>query len=148
MGKPVIVSNLLSMRIDVVDTSGRPVATLSSQTPEATCVIYIENITQSSRSVKFVNTLPNGTTFMEFASADPNISADSWPGEIANIGGNKTRERRCGVSHKSGTAKQQPIQCDEVYQVQGGPPPPGDLMRKWLPETNNLPFDHKIDIDP
>jgi hypothetical protein len=145
MGKPVKVNGLLSMRIDVIDKSGTPVATLTSQTIEPTCVIYIENISGNTRSVRFVNTLPNGTNWMEFRGAG--VRPDRWADGIPSIPDGRTRERRCALPHKSGTAKAEPIQCDEVYQALGAPPQPGSI-RPWNPQTNNVPFDHEIDIDP
>ncbi len=146
MGKQVTVNGLLSLRIDVIDKSGAAVATLTSATPEPTCIIYIENISGSTRSVRFANTLPNGTAWMEF-SGHPSGTANRWPDGIDNIPDGKVRERRCALPHKAGTAKKQPIQCNEVSQVLGPPPTTGSI-RLWNRETHNLPFSHEIDIDP
>jgi hypothetical protein len=145
MGKPVKVNGLLSIRMDVLDKSGSAISLLSSATLEPTHVIYIENISGGTRSVKFVNTLPNGTNLIEFTGAG--VSPARWEDEIDDIPDGKTRERSRALLHKRGTAKKHPIQCNEVHQVLGSPPAPGDA-RQWTQETDNVPFDHEIDIDP
>jgi hypothetical protein len=145
MGKPVKVNGLFSMYMDVLDKSGNSVTNLTSTTPEPTHVIYVENISGRTRSVKFVNTLPNGTTWMEFTG--PRVTPGRWEDTIPNIPHAKTRQCRRAILHKAGPAQDEPIQCDEVEQTLGAPPAPGSI-RGWKKETNNIPFDHEIDVDP
>jgi hypothetical protein len=144
MGKAVDVNGLFSVRMDVREKGGTSVSTLTSSTQEPFHVIFVKNISGVTRSVKFENELPNGTSLMEFTG--PRVTADKWDDSIDKIPDGATRERKRSLLHKTGSASKQPLQCSTFQQVLGDPSPPPNSARKWRKETNNVPFDHKIDI--
>lgn len=136
MHKRENVSGLFFIGMEVVDQSGKPVASINATTSGARHVVSIENISTLPRNVRVVAVLPQGLTRIAFTIDGGYV--DRWQKEMIHIPDGQIRTLECDLVRTRGpNATGEPIQCDEVYDQRG--------TLQWKKLTKGLPFQITID---
>jgi len=132
------VSGMFYVSMEVLDSLGRPVTSISKRTPGARHVVRVENISRLARDARVLARLPNGMTRIEFIDAS-GTACDSWDKAVTNIPKGATRDLECDVRRNSGsTHTAEPIQCDDVMEGRGA--------LGWKPASSGVPIQITIAV--